>query len=313
MKLIMIMCTRDNDDVIAHNLRFHLERGVNEVIVLDNGSVDGTRDILAEFERDAPVTVLDDTSRTFAQDRLMTQLAHLARDTHNADWILPNDADEFWIPPEGDLRAAIAAEAGNDVAMLECARRNLFAAWDSPETVPWHDRLIYRVAQPEPIPELVNVITDPRPCPHFYCDLNGKVMLSAEGLMGISMGSHSAFYDTEPSRRQSGIVVYHVPIRSRAQFEAKARDGGAALARNKDLPISAGWHLRRWAWHLRTNGLQAAIEDAIPSTDRLMADRKTGIIVQDRHLRDLIRASDWTGERSVIETGGFHMDQRRTR
>ncbi|MEL7281659.1 MAG: glycosyltransferase family 2 protein [Pseudomonadota bacterium] len=288
MKLIMIMCTRDNADVIAQNLRFHLERGVSEVIVLDNGSVDGTRDILADFDRSAPVTVLDDASRDFAQDRLMTQLAHRARDSHGADWILPNDADEFWLPHTGDLPHSICADATADVSILECTRRNLFAPWDGPETAPWHERLIYRVADPEPIPALNDLITDPRPCPHFYCDLKGKVMLRAQGLQRISMGSHTAFYETDPLRRKSDIVVYHVPIRSRAQFEAKARDGGAALARNKELPISAGWHLRRWDWQMRTLGFDAAIEDAIPSSSRLAADQKTGIVLQDKGLCALI-------------------------
>ncbi len=40
-----------------------------------------------------------------------------------------------------------------------------------------------------------------------------------------------------------GLEIMHFPIRSQAQFENKIRNGGAAYARNTNLPqtIARGW------------------------------------------------------------------------
>jgi hypothetical protein len=38
MKLVMTLLVRDEQDILADNLDFHLAQGVDEVIVTDNGS-----------------------------------------------------------------------------------------------------------------------------------------------------------------------------------------------------------------------------------------------------------------------------------
>ena len=46
MKLAMTIMVRNEADVIEDNLRFHRAQGVDFFIALDNGSTDGTREIL---------------------------------------------------------------------------------------------------------------------------------------------------------------------------------------------------------------------------------------------------------------------------
>lgn len=51
MKLIMTLLVRDEEDILAHNIEYHLGNGVDFVIATDNLSTDRTRDILEEFRR----------------------------------------------------------------------------------------------------------------------------------------------------------------------------------------------------------------------------------------------------------------------
>ncbi|MDJ0933171.1 MAG: glycosyltransferase family 2 protein [Breoghania sp.] len=65
----MNLLIRDEADVIRENLEFHFERGVDHVIVTDNGSEDRTRDVPAEFERMGVATIIGEPEQNYAQGK----------------------------------------------------------------------------------------------------------------------------------------------------------------------------------------------------------------------------------------------------
>ena len=46
MKVVLTMVVRDEEDILDAQLTFHLNAGVDFILVTDHRSVDGTRDIL---------------------------------------------------------------------------------------------------------------------------------------------------------------------------------------------------------------------------------------------------------------------------
>ncbi|MDQ2675773.1 MAG: glycosyltransferase family 2 protein [Actinomycetota bacterium] len=109
MKLVMTLKIRDEGDVIDANLRFHLAAGVDFFIVTDNGSVDETPAILERYRKAGLAQVLEKPADEFYRPNpeWVTDMARLAATEHGADWVINNDADEFWWPLAGDLKAAL--------------------------------------------------------------------------------------------------------------------------------------------------------------------------------------------------------------
>jgi len=277
----MTLLVRDGADLVRQNMNFHLARGIDHVVAIDNGSIDGTREILAEYEKLGVASVIDEPGRALDQANWVTDAARMARDRLGADWILCNDIDEFWTCPTGTIKERLAS---TDADILVCQRKNMVYAFDGGEDVPFQERMIYRIDRPLPVPVLKNLYTDSLPAPYFYLALPPKVLVRTKGLSGIAMGYHSATFDHQAKTARTDIIVYHFPVRSVAQFEQKAVHGGESRERNKRLPRSTSWHWLRWYRLVQEHGPGAAIADALPSADRLTRDIASGVVVEDRSL-----------------------------
>ncbi len=69
VKIVLTLLVRDEADIIGSNLAYHLSQGVDFVIATDNGSRDGTDEILREYARHHPVEVLYEPPSDFSQPR----------------------------------------------------------------------------------------------------------------------------------------------------------------------------------------------------------------------------------------------------
>ena len=99
-KVVMTYKLRDEADVIADNVRYHVGQGIDTFLAADNGSTDGTREILAGFEDRGLMRVFDEPAEDFRQEsrHWLTKMARFAAEELGADWVIHNDADEFWWP-----------------------------------------------------------------------------------------------------------------------------------------------------------------------------------------------------------------------
>ena len=107
MKVILTLLVRDESDIIQQNIHYHLSRGIDHIIATDNLSVDGTREILREYERQGVLELIEEKQDDYSQSRWVTRMAQLAAKKYKADWVINSDCDEFWWPESGTIQESL--------------------------------------------------------------------------------------------------------------------------------------------------------------------------------------------------------------
>ena len=163
--------------------------GIDQIVVSDYGSTDGTLDILANERRAGDLLVeLVDVSTVANYDTWSVRETALARST-GADWILFLDADEFWIPASGSLRGCrYLLEA--DILAVDRFNVALTALQRSAPPQTWlerHDHLLLFTTMPSHFKQYV----ENRPeVPFITLMPGGKVMARPPVVAGVAPGSH---------------------------------------------------------------------------------------------------------------------------
>jgi glycosyltransferase involved in cell wall biosynthesis len=111
--VVAVARVKDEADIVEATVRRML-RQVDHVIVADNASTDGTRDILERL----PVELIDDPEVGYYQSAAMTGLA-LRAAAQGAEWVVPFDADEVWLPMHRGRIADVLGRLDDCVLVVE--------------------------------------------------------------------------------------------------------------------------------------------------------------------------------------------------
>lgn len=236
MRVVMTLLVRDEEEVILDNLRFHLDRGVDHVVVTDNLSRDRTVDLLAPYCRSGEVTLWHERNDNYAQSRWVTRMARYAGSVLKADWVINSDADEFWFAPGSDLSAALA-DVPRHVGVVVAHRHNLAPV--VPQGEPWWDGMVWR--------ERVSRNLMGQPLPPKVCHRGSPTVR-------VAQGNHSVAGFGQPED-EGRLEILHAHVRSLAHLEHKIAVGGAAYARNTELPVGIGGAWRQLHTELHADGL----------------------------------------------------------
>lgn len=209
---------KDEADLIVASVLAMAEQ-VDRITVIDNGSTDGTRDLLAQL----PVVVIDEPEVGYYQSERMTWLALMAHE-QGAEWIIPFDADEVWS----------ARSASGLVEQLGGCNGDVVGAALFDHLATGHDDR----AERNPLARMRWRRRDSVPLP--------KVAVRARPDIVIGQGNHVAHADV-PLTIEPGfpLMVRHFSNRSVEQFVRKARNGARAYAASI-LPESMGTHWRQY-------------------------------------------------------------------
>jgi glycosyltransferase involved in cell wall biosynthesis len=246
-RLVMTILVRDEADIIEANIRTHAALGVDAFAVMDNGSTDGTREILEKLSQEFEMIVLDETGN-YKQAKWMLQLAKIARDKLGADWVINNDADEFYIPNNGlSLKENLSKKRG----VHTITRYNMIPDADSIVSNQFFDAQYY-VKSPV-FYKKSKEIENPKQS-IIIGKIGPKTIVDPHGLIYLRGGNHKALhwaglrdyfrtgYDRIP--RHPHIEVFHYSIRNYAQFEKNIINRKRLLESGKK--VSMGPHYRRW-------------------------------------------------------------------
>lgn len=232
MTVIGISLAKNNADIIKASIE-HMLTQVDHVVVLDNSSTDGAREILAGL----PITVIDDPDPAYYQSKKTTALAKVARNM-GAEWVVPFDSDEIWYSPFGTIKEVLEGLAPQWLVATADLYDHVTSTIDDPEEENPIKRIGWR---------------------RSYKGALQKVACRWRDDLVIEQGNHSAHYDGRATHQQGLLVVRHYPYRSTDQFVRKVRDGVAAYGAT-NLPASSGAHWKDYGRILDSMG-EAGIEE----------------------------------------------------
>jgi hypothetical protein len=268
MKLVMTLLVRDEADIIATTIAYHLAQGVDHIIATDNRSEDGTLDILQGYARSGVLSLWREDDDTYDQHAWVTRMARAAASAHGADWVINSDVDEFWWPRQGSLRDTFAKLSGETTEVL--AERYNFVMTDDAGEMSFFRRMVYREVAS------FNQLGDPLP---------PKVAHRGAPSVDVAQGNHEVT-GLPPGDKISGpIEILHFPVRSYRQIENKIAKGGAAYGRNTKLPPEVGSTWRRLYAELMARGdLRDHFASVQHDRQRIAARLAAGEIVEDHRL-----------------------------
>ena len=267
MRVAMTLVVRDEVDLVDAWLRYHLARGVDQVIVTDHRSIDGTSEVLRAYERGGNVRVLREDEEVLRQAEWVTRMARLAATEHGADWVLNSDADEFWWPREAGFHELLAA-VPRRYGVVRALWRQFVLRPGGPE--PFFERMTFRC----------------RPDADFASPYHAQVKVAhrARPDVVVSEGNHDAYGDGLALVREwLPFEVLHFPLRSEAQL-------GKKFLRRRGFP--GGEHVVDAVRRLDAGGLASVHGAYLYDDAAVRSGVADGTLIEDTRLRHAFGALD---------------------
>jgi glycosyltransferase involved in cell wall biosynthesis len=273
--IALTLLVKDEVDIIESNLLWHRSLGIDHILVTDNGSTDGTLEILQTWERAGNLTLVRNDG-PYRQDILMTEMAHKALELWNPSWVISDDADELFAPRIGSLKDELEASPHS---LLFVPMTNFMpTAYDDLSVADPFCRIQHKVVKPLPIPRIPELLkVSPM-------GISGKVIVRPQHLKKLQFGNTSAQMTSGTAGRSTNLVVNHFSVRSREHFFGKVIKGAAAFKTIPEYDKNLGYHWRRWYRQYEAGKLEAEWRRLCPGKFMTNMLKTFGVVERDRNI-----------------------------
>jgi hypothetical protein len=273
VKVVLTLLARDEADIVDAQIRYHLAAGIDFVIATDHRSVDGTSEILQGFESEGRLRYIRVDTDEVNQAEEVTRMARLAATEHDADWVVPSDADEFWWPRRGsvhEILESIPAQVGVVRGFIRT--------------------FVPRPADDRPFYERLTIAARPVVDQAGIYQPNIHVLHRAHPAVSVNRGSHDAVAERlgRLIRDWCPFEVLHFPSRTPDQIGRKYTNAYHGRSDGE----RGGKHVQASYRTLRETGVDELWRDRVVDGEQLDEGFRVGTYVVDERLRDVLRAID---------------------
>ena len=291
----------DQADIVEDFLDWHLDLGIDLILALDGGSTDGTRDVLERYARTNRVVWFALPDRDMTKYSIADELAAMARERYEADWIIYCDVDEFVCTHGKGLRTVLADSDREGITLLDLPRRTM----TGPPIPPGRratEVLTLRIDRTV-VPTAEQTISWDLPVPFAFLEVGGHLAIRAAAIGSFASGMHSATV-TRGTSATSDLYLLHYAIRGYEELRQKVRNTEKWFEANPHLPLGWGWHWRRWIQLEKAGRLREDYESQFVSAARateLVADGTCAVDttiaawLADRETRPAAGVRHWSG------------------
>lgn len=261
IKIIMTLLIRDNQDILEDNIEHHIRQGIDFFIITDNRSTDTSRSIAERYVARGIAEIIDESGENYNQALWVTRMARRAYDYH-ADWVINNDADEFWISQRpGETVRETIQQLPQECRFISAQRWNaIITKSNIDEKWPISGTLFDR--------QSINSLGNPLP---------PKVAHRADPTIQVEHGNHCV-----QSKNQFGItdtnslMILHYPFIGYKNYENKIRLGGRSYASHASLADNVGATWRNdFQFYLRGTLREICLE-RLPCESQVSEWKKAG-------------------------------------